>query len=200
MPVRALLVTMLLGGTAAYLAAEAALAELSVWDLLPLHLCDFAIFVTALALLTARRGLAEVAYFWALTGTVLAMATPDVAGAFPDWRWFAYYGMHGAVVVSAVVLVVGLGLRPRPGAPWRVFGWTVAYAAVVALVDLATGANFLYLRHKPAEPTMLDWFGPWPVYLAVAGLVGLALFHVLMLPFRDLPGRPRSRNAGVLIV
>src|SRR5688500_8749983 len=93
MPVRALLVTLLLGGAAAYLAAEAALAELSVWDFLPLHLCDFAIFVTALALLTVRRGLAEITYFWALTGTLLAMATPDVAGAFPDWRWLAYFTM-----------------------------------------------------------------------------------------------------------
>jgi len=193
-PVRAALVVVLLGGTTAYLAAETAVGQLSVWDLLPLHLCDFAIFVAALALVTARRGVAEVAYFWALSGTVLAMVTPDVSGAFPEWRWLIYFTMHGAVVVSAIVLVAGLGLRPRPGAPWRVFGWTVVYAAVVGLVDLATGANFLYLRHKPAEPTLLDWFGPWPVYLAVAGLVGLTLFHLLMLPFRN--SRDVAHDAG----
>jgi uncharacterized membrane protein YwaF len=39
------------------------------------------------------------------------------------------------------------------------------------------------LRAKPAEPTPLDWFGPWPLYLVVAALIGLALFHLLMTPF-----------------
>lgn len=182
--VRLALTAFLLGGATAYVAAEAAAGRLSVWDFLPLHLCDFAIFVAAFALVTRSRAAAEVVWFWALAGTVFAMLLPDVAGEFPDWRWLAYYAMHGAVVASAFVLALGLGLSPREGAPWRVFGWTLAYAAIVAAVDLVTGANFLYLREKPARPTLLDWFGPWPVYIAVAGVVGLALFWLLDLPFR----------------
>lgn len=179
----------LLGGAAAYLTAESLVAELSIWDFLPFELCDLAIFVAAYALVTRGPLASEVAWFWALSGTVLAMITPDVAGGFPEWRWVAYFTMHGAVVVSAVVLTVGLGRRPRPGAPWRVFGWTAAYAAAVALFDLATGANFLYLRHKPAQPTMLDGFGPWPLYIAVEALIGIVAFHLLMLPFRSRPSR-----------
>jgi len=70
-----------------------------------------------------------------------------------------------------------------------VFGWTAAYAAAVALFDLATGANFLYLRHKPAQPTMLDGFGPWPLYIAVEALIAIVAFHLLMLPFRSRPSR-----------
>lgn len=178
------LVAVLLGGAAVYLIAETLAGRLSVWDLLPFHLCDFAIFVAAYALLTGNRGAAELVWFWALSGTLLAMATPDVPGAFPDWRWLAYFTMHGAVVASAVTLALGLGLSPRPGGPWRAFEWTAAYAAVVGVVDWTTGANFLYLREKPARPTLLDWFGPWPVYIAVAGLVGLGLFLLLGLPFR----------------
>lgn len=178
----------LLGGAAVYVAAEWRAGRLSPWDFLPLHLCDFAIFVAAFALVTRRRGAAEVVWFWAMSGTVLAMVTPDVDGGFPDARWLAYYGMHGAVVASAVVLALGLGLRPRPGAPWRAFGWTLAYAAVVGAVDLATGANFLYLRERPPNPTLLDLFGPWPVYIGVAGLVALGLFALLYLPFRRRAG------------
>lgn len=183
-PVRAALVALLVGGVAAYLTAEGLVARLTWWDFAPLELCDFAIFVAAFALITRHRLAAELVWCWALSGTVLAMVLPDVSTAFPDWRWIAYYGMHGTVVVSAVVLVVGLGLHPRPGAPWRVFGWTAAYAALVLAVDVATGANFLYLRHKPAQPTLLDLFGPWPWYVVVAALVGLVLFHLLVLPFR----------------
>jgi hypothetical integral membrane protein (TIGR02206 family) len=182
--VRWSLTAFLLGGVSAYLTAEAVTGDLSVWDFLPLHLCDFAIFVAAYALVTENRLAAEITYFWALSGTVLAMVMPDVAGGFLDWRWMAYFTMHGAVVVSAVVMAAGLGLSPRSGAPWRVLGWTLAYALVVAVVDLVTGANFLYLRRKPLEPTLLDWFGPWPIYIAVVAVVALALFHLLMLPFR----------------
>lgn len=184
------LTAVLLGGAASYLIAEAVVGRLSVWDFLPLHLCDFAIFVAAYALLTRSRGAAELVWFWALSGTVLAIVTPDVTGSFPDWRWLAYFTMHGAVVVSAVVLALGLGLHPRPGGPWRALGWTVAYAAVVGVVDWTTGANFLYLRHKPSGPTLLDAFGPWPVYIGVAGLVGLGMFWLLYLPFRARTGDP----------
>lgn len=182
--IRVGLAVALLGGAAAYLAGETLAGRLSVWDLLPLHLCDFAIFVAAGALLARSRAAGEVVWFWAMSGTVLAMATPDAPAPFPEWRWIVYFAMHGAVVVSAVVLAFGLGLGPRPGGAWRAFGWTAVYAAVVGVVDAVTGANFLYLREKPAAPTVLDAFGPWPVYVGVAAAVGLGLFLLLEIPFR----------------
>jgi hypothetical integral membrane protein (TIGR02206 family) len=92
--------------------------------------------------------------------------------------------MHGGVIATAVVLVAGCGIRPQPGAAWRAFGWTLAYAAIVGIVDIFTGANFLWLRAKPPQPTLLDRLGPWPVYILAAGAIGLAGFHLLALPFR----------------
>jgi hypothetical integral membrane protein (TIGR02206 family) len=182
--VRVALAAFLLAGAIGYVVAEWRLAELSAWDFLPLHLCDFAIFVAAFALVTRRPGAVEILWFWALTGTLLAVLTPAVSGSLPDWRWLLYFAMHGGVIAAAAVLVVGCGIRPRPGAAWRAFGWTVAYAAAVAVVDAVTGANFLWLRTKPVQPTLLDWLGPWPLYLVAAGAIGLAGFHLLALPFR----------------
>lgn len=177
------LAAFLLAGAAGYVAVEWRLGVLSVWDFLPLHLCDFAIFVAAFALVTRRHGAVELVWFWALTGTLLAVLTPAVSGSFPDWRWILYFAMHGGVIAAAIVLVLGCGIRPRRGAPWRAFGWTALYAAVVGIVDLVTGANFLWLRTKPSQPTLLDWLGPWPLYLFAAGAIGLAGFHLLALPF-----------------
>lgn len=182
--VRGGLAAFLLAGAIGYVIAEWRLGVLSVRDFLPLHLCDFAIFVAAFALLTRRPGAVELLWFWALTGTLLAVVTPAVDGSFPDWRWSLYFAMHGGVIAAALVLVVGCGIRPRPDAAWRAFGWTLAYAAVVGIVDVVTGANFLWLRAKPPHPTLLDWLGPWPVYLLGAGAIGLAGFHLLALPFR----------------
>jgi hypothetical integral membrane protein (TIGR02206 family) len=183
--VRAALAGALLGGAIGYVVAEWRLGLLSPGDFLPLHLCDFAIFLAAFALGARRPGAVELLWFWALSGTLLAILTPAVSGSFPDWRWLLYFAMHGGVIAAAAVLVIGCGIRPRPGAPWRAFGWTAAYAGVVAAVDLVTGANFLWLRAKPAQPTILDWLGPWPVYLFAAAAIGLAGFHLLGLPFRE---------------
>ena len=191
--VRGGLAVFLLAGAIGYVVAEWRLGILSAWDFLPLHLCDFAIFVAAFALLTRRPGAVELLWFWALTGTLLAVLTPAVSGSFPGWRWILYFAMHGGVIAAAAVLVVGCGIWPRPGAVWRAFGWTVGYATVVAAVDLVTGANFLWLRAKPSQPTLLDWLGPWPIYLVAAGAIGLAGFHLLALPFRGGGGASGDR-------
>jgi hypothetical integral membrane protein (TIGR02206 family) len=152
--------------------------------LLPLELCDAALVLTVVTLVAPRRATAEVVYFWAVSGTLLAMLTPDLAWNFPRWEFVVFFGLHGLVLVAALVLVFGLGLRPRPGAPFRVFGITAGWAALVGLVNLALGTNYMYLRRKPGVPTLLDWMGPWPVYIGVGAAVALGLFLVLALPFR----------------
>ena len=192
-------------GLAAFLAATAGawLAFVHVrygisrWDLLPLHLCDFLILVAVFALVTLRPLACELLYFWSV-GTLLAMVTPDLAVGFPHPAFVAFFAMHGAVVVAAAVVVFGVGRRPRPGAPWRCFGATLAYAAVVAAVNQAFGTNFLFLCRKPDEPTLLDAFGPWPVYLVTVALFALGLFHLMAWPFRRdgrVGGAPGSIRA-----
>lgn len=158
-------------------------------DLAPLHLCDMAIFIGLFALLTRAPLACEVLYFWAGAGTFLALITPDVSVGFPHPYFLSYFALHGAVVVTAVLLVWGLDRPPRPGAVWRVLLLTNAYAALVGGVNLVFGTNFLYLCARPAAPTPLDWFGPWPVYILVAEGVALGLFTLLSLPFRRA-GRP----------
>jgi hypothetical integral membrane protein (TIGR02206 family) len=189
--VRAALVLALAGFTALYVGALSREGPLSVWDLVPLHLCDFLILVAAYALVTLHPAACELLYFWAGTGALLATLTPDLREGWPDWRFVVYFGLHGAVVVSAAVAVFGLGRRPRPGAAWRALVLTNAYAAVVAVVDVVWGMNFLYLREKPWTPTLLDWLGPWPVYLLSVEVLALFLFVLLALPF-ERPHWPRG--------
>lgn len=143
--------------------------------------------------LATRGALAcEILYFWALSGTVLALFMPDVGVSFPDVRCVSFFALHGAVVVSAVVLVFGTGRAPRPGADVRVFAITCAYAAVVACIDLLCTENFLYLRMKPSQPSILDWMGPWPWYILASAALAFVLFRGLMAPFRSLAAeRPR---------
>ena len=171
--------------TALTLAAVARERPLEIWDLLPLHLCDAAVVLAVFALLPRRRAAAGLLWFWAGGATSLAMLTPDVALGPPDWRFLSFFALHGSVVAAAAVLAVGLDLRPRRGAPWRALLLTNLYAAVVAAVDVGFGQNYLFLLGKPRAWTLLDWFGPWPVYLLVCEIVAALLFHLLYLPFRE---------------
>ena len=184
--IRAGLAASLLGATVATLAHWWQLGQLSIWDVLPFHLCDFLILVAAFALLTLRPVAAELLFFWATTGTVLAILGPDLQSGFPSWAFVSFFLLHGLVVVAALVVTFGFGRYPRDGAAWRVFALTNAYAIVVGAVNAAFGTNYLFLREKPRGATLLDWFGPWPVYLFVAEAAALALFLLVDAPFRSV--------------
>jgi hypothetical integral membrane protein (TIGR02206 family) len=151
---------------------------------LPLHVCDAATLLAAAALWSRRRGPVELLYFWACAGTAWALVTPDVPQRFPDVLYFQYYVAHGGIVVAALFLVVGLRLRPAPGAVARAVLATAVYAAAVGVVDAVTGGDYMYLRRPPQVHTLFDLMGPWPWYLAVTAGLAVALFALLDAPFR----------------
>ena len=163
-------------------------------QLLPLHLCSLAVFVTAWMLLSRSVRVFEVAYFWALAGTTQALATPDLSTGFPDPAYVVFFTGHGLVIVGVLYGILALGLRPTGLSVLRVALITVAVAVVTFGVNLALGTNFMYLMAKPAGASLLDWFGPWPWYWL--GLVGVAIvsFAVLYAPFLALDLLTRRRH------
>ena len=154
------------------------------WDYaLPLYLCDAAGFAAAAALATRRPVLVEVTYFWGLAGTIQAMITPDLHYDFPSYFYFQYFAQHIGIVVAALFLVAGLRIVPRPGSVARMVAITVAFTAIGAVADIITGGNYMYLHRKPPGGSLLDYMGPWPVYIAVGVPLAVALLVLLDLPF-----------------
>jgi hypothetical integral membrane protein (TIGR02206 family) len=160
---------------------------------LPLQLCDAAIFVGAAALWFRRPVLIEITYFWGLAGTLQALITPDLPDHFPSFPFIQYYTAHGGIVAAALLLVVGMLSRPRRGAVVQVAAITLGYAALVGAIDALTGTDYLYLRSKPPGPTLFDYLGPWPWYIAAAVAIGIVLFLILDAPFRISEWRRAAR-------
>jgi hypothetical integral membrane protein (TIGR02206 family) len=164
-------------------------------QLLPLHLCSLAVFVTAWMLVSHNLRVFEIAYFWALAGTTQALATPDLSMGFPDPAYVLFFTGHGLVIVGVLYGILALGLRPTGRSLVRVALVTLALAVVVFGVNLTLGTNFMFLMAKPAGASLLDWFGPWPWYWL--GLVGVAIvsFALLYSPFLafDLLARRRDQ-------
>ena len=177
---------------AAYLAEYVAIVVRGTWSLernLPLQLTDVVTIVAALALWSPRPLLFELAYFWALTASLQAMLTPNLASTFPSLFFFTYFATHCGAVVAAVFLAWGRGLVPRRGAVWRVFVATATFAVVAGLSDLLLGGNYMFLREKPETASLLDLMGPWPWYILSGAMLAIAMFAVLDVPFR---GRRRA--------
>ncbi len=159
---------------------------------LPLHLTDAATVAAVVALWRSSPLAFELTYFWALTATVQALATPDLRQGFPDYRAWTFVIAHSGVVVAAVLLAWGLGRTPRPGAVPRIFALTLAWTVVAAIGTLATGGNYMFLRRPPPGGSLLDLMGPWPWYIASGAIVALVLFWLLDRPF----DRRRGAAAG----
>lgn len=154
-------------------------------SLLPFHLCDIAAFICGFALITRRSALCELAYFWGLAGTLQGLLTPNLSHDFPSPVFIIFFLHHGVIVITALLLPMGLGWRPRQGAVRRVFGWVMIYALVAFLINFLLGTNFGFLMNKPAQASLLNIMGPWPWYVLM--LIALAgfMFFLLSLPFRN---------------
>ena len=170
---------------------------------LPLHLTDAVTLVAVGALWSPRPLLVEVLYFWALTASLQAVLTPDLGQAFPSIFYFTYFATHVGAVLAACLLTFGLRLTPRAGAVWRVYMITAAFAVIVGAADLVTGANYMYLRHKPERSSLLQVMGPWPWYILAGAAFGLAVFGALAALARvagvsdsDAAWSPRPRDAS----
>jgi len=150
---------------------------------LPLDLCSWAAIATIIALIGKSQRSYELAWFWAMAGTVQGIITPDIPFDFPEFRFIEFSLFHGGIIAAVLFLTLGLRMRPYPGSIPRVIGWSLAYMATAAAADWALKANYGFLRAKPGHASLYDLMPGWPWYIGV--VVVLAVLSVLLcyLPF-----------------
>jgi hypothetical integral membrane protein (TIGR02206 family) len=178
----AILAAMLVTVTAIWIVQTSTAPGWSAATSLPFALCDLTTLVAAAALLTRWRELVELTYFWGLAGALQSLLTPDLQTGFPSLTFFEYVLAHAGIVCAALFLVVGQRIAPGPHAAPRTLAITLAYTALVGVVDAATGGDYMYLRNPPSG-TLLAVLGPWPWYIASAAGVAVVLLTILDAPF-----------------
>ena len=178
-----LAVTLLID-TAVFYAWQLKSHNLTFPDHLPLELCDASLALTILSLFLLRPLLFDLAYYWALAGASMAMLTPNLWEPFPSFGTVQFFVAHGLTVAGVLYLLWSGQARPRPWSVARAIIGVNIFAAFVGPFDYFYKTNYFYLRSKPANPSLLDFLGPWPVYIAGAELVTLVLFLLLYSPAR----------------
>lgn len=151
----------------------------------PVHLCDIVAILLGCALLRNSQRCAELGYLWGLSGTLQGLITPAIKYGFPAPEFFAFFLQHGGVPAVAIGLAFGTSaLKPQSGALWRALVWINVYLAGIFLFNRLLGTNYGYVNHKPAPPTLIDFLGPWPLYLLSLEAVAVFFFFLLLLPVR----------------
>jgi hypothetical integral membrane protein (TIGR02206 family) len=177
-----------------------ALANLAVWlaahgywqmpgrfdpvTTLPLQMCHITSLIASAVLLTGNSTLRAILYFWTFALCTQAMITPSLVEPPTSLVFWAFWFLHGFVMLAAVYDLAVRGFRPT----WRDYGIACAasaiYVAVVLPADLMLGANYGFLGKATAlHPSIVDLLGPWPQrLLIIVPLAALAML-VVMLPW-----------------
>ena len=152
-------------------------------DRLPLNLCDLTQWLSVIACFTLARWSAEVAYFAGAGGAMMAVITPDLWAPAYSYPTAQFFVAHNGIVIAVGTLVLGHMVTLTRRSIWRAFAVVNIYALCIGAFNAAFGANYMYLCSKPPNASLLDYLGPWPIYILVGEAVALAIFALLAIPF-----------------
>jgi hypothetical integral membrane protein (TIGR02206 family) len=150
---------------------------------LPLELCDASLCLVILALFTGRPAVFDLAYYGALGGATMALLTPNLWEPFPSFGTIQFFVAHGLIVAGVLFLVWSGLARPRPGSVGRALLALNLFAALAGTFDFFFKTDYMYLRAKPQNASLLNFLGPWPWYIVVTEGVAFGVFLLLYLPF-----------------
>lgn len=156
----------------------------SIGRSLPLHYSDALQFITPIALIWQFRWAMAVSYYWGLTLNPQAIVTPHPSMlAGPSVDFVLYWVLHIAILVAPLVLVWGVGFRPQ----WKDFGTTYAlaigWAAMAMGFNTVLGTNYAFLIRPPDGDSLVDWMGPWPIYVVVMVVLAAIIWALMTLPW-----------------
>lgn len=164
---------------------------------LPLHFCNLANLVAAVAIAKQSRTFQGLIVYWAFCLCIWAFLTPTLNHGPASLEFWAFWAYHAVIPVATAYVLVRDGFRPTWADFLRSLLWTLAYMAVLMIVDFFTGWNYGFVGNSvPDQKTLIDSLGPYPLRILWMALLGAMLFAILTVAFR-LPkccGRSESAN------
>lgn len=164
---------------------------------LPLELCSLTLLLSAVLLLTRSKWLHSALLYAGIAGAMMAIVTPNLGYAFPHFRFIQFFTAHGLIILALLYMTWVEEMRPG----WKSVIGSICFVNLAALavyiVDVMLGANYMFLRHKPDTASILDVFGPYPLYILWEEGLAAALFalmHVLLFAIPDKIHRIRNAN------
>jgi hypothetical integral membrane protein (TIGR02206 family) len=153
---------------------------------LPLQVCDITGLIGPVALLTGKRWLRAVLYFWGLSLSIQGFVQPVVTKGAAHVEFWLFWANHTVIVGTALFDVIALGFRPRlkdfVTAVWA----SMLYLALIVPFDVIFKVNYGYVG--PDDPvahhkTLVDVMGPWPWRILPVTALGIFAMWLLYVPW-----------------
>jgi len=153
-------------------------------DSLPLELCSVSLLLSIVLLWTGNRKLYPFVFFAGIGGALQAVITPVLDLSYPHFRYFHFFYTHGGIILTALYFTWVKGVRPTFKGVWQTLIALNLMLPVIFLVNLLVEGNYMFLRMKPLNGSLLDYLGPYPWYLLSLEAVAFLMFCILWLLFR----------------
>ena len=155
---------------------------------LPLHICSYALIMSSVSLFSKNQFCFEFSYLLGVTGTFIAILTPEF-NDFDGWVMYVTYFMHHSLIPAFSlwnIIVDGMRLRKLSILYCLVFLALVSLP--VGIICWLTGGNYMYLARIPNVDNPLV-FGEWPFYLIYLNIIGVILMIIVSVPFYFLKNK-----------
>lgn len=167
---------------------------------LPLHICDLAGWIGGAALVTQRRWLRTLTYYWAFGLCTQAFFTPIITQGLAHTKFWLYWLNHMQIVGCATYDLLVLRYRPAWSDFFVAIRSTFFYAILLMVpFNWIMRTNYAYTGpSQPSTPTLIDQLGAWPLRLFWIMLLAIAVFTIITLPWtlaRRIARRPDAHDA-----
>lgn len=98
-------------------------------------------------------------------------------------EFLLYWVLHIAVFVVPLVLVWGIGFRPQWKDFFRTWLLAIFWAVFIISINAWLGTNYGFVNHQPEGASLIDWLGPWPVYVVLMAVIAGGLWALMTLPW-----------------
>ena len=166
-------------------------------NVLPFHMCALSALSISLFLITKKRILYEVAFFWGIGGGLMALLQPDTPLDFPNLIFIIFYLSHGAMLLAIGFASITLKKRPVLDSMKRVILVSLVVIVVIYIINIILGppANYWYLGARPDGASIMDLMPEPPRHIPIVVFLGLIMFSLIYLPYW-IYDRIKSRDAG----
>lgn len=151
---------------------------------LPLELCSISLLVTIILLWTGNRKFIDFVFFAGIGGAIQALATPVLDLSYPHVRYFHFFYTHGGIILTALYFVWIKGYKPTFIGVVKTILVLNILLPFIFLVNKLTKGNYMFLQEKPQTGSLLDFLGPYPLYILSLEAVAFVMFTLLWLMFR----------------
>ncbi len=155
-------------------------ARASLATALPLHICGFSIFLCLIVLVTQNVKLFYIIYYFAFSGTLQAVLTPNMEGYnYPHFRFFQYFAGHLTIIIVALYFKVVKEYKIKLDSLLYAFVTLNVLAAAAFAANIMLDTNYMFLLHKPDSFSFLSILAPWPYYLIQLEFLAVIFFLII---------------------